>query len=132
MNPDGWDSGPLSSILCQGLKGIDDKTSHRLDSSSVSGLQRYSIMLLTTDRQRDRAKHSIYISSNIASVLRRVASSPFGLAANKQPSSDTSEPKTLFFWSNRVILMRLYTTSTLLRQISTKFTNEHYVNITIL
>ena len=89
-------------------------------------------MLLTTDRQRDRARHSIYIRSNIASVLRRVASSPFGLAANKQSSSDTSEPKTLFFWSNRVILMRLHTTSTLLHQISTKFTNKYYVNITIL
>jgi len=70
------------------------------------------------------------IRLDIALVLRRAAPSPFGLAADKQPSSDTSEPKTLFFRSNRVILMRLHTTSSHKAKISTICTNRHYANIT--
>ena len=64
-----------------------------------------------------------------ASVHRRAALSLFGLTADKQSSSDMSESKTLFFRLNRVILVRLYTTSSYKVKISTICTNKYYVNI---
>ena len=45
---------------------------------------------------------------------------------------DVSELKTLFFRSNRVILVRLYTTSSHKVKTSTICTNKHYANITTI